>query len=55
MYGVRITILGDPSSSSTYSGGIMRYESIDSTLMMLCNTLPITYSVKGTEVTIAIK
>ena len=55
MYGVRITLLGDTGSTSTYSGGILRYESIDSTLMMLCNTLPITYSVKGTEVTIAIK
>lgn len=55
MYDVHITILGDAEGGSTYSGGILRYECIDSTLMMLCHTLPITYSVKGAEVTIALK
>lgn len=44
LYGVDITVRSSVDKNTTYSGVSRLYESVDSTLSALCNTLPISYT-----------
>lgn len=44
LYGVDIIVRSSVDKNNTYSGASPLYESVDSTLSALCNTLPISYT-----------
>lgn len=44
LYGVDITVRSTVDKNNTYSGASPLYESVDSTLSALCNTLPISFT-----------
>ncbi len=55
LYGMKIHVDRSVSSSATYSGAAMKYDSIDTTLNKLSNTLPIKYAISNGEVWISAK
>lgn len=55
LYGVDITVRHSVDLTATYSGASQKYESIDSTLDALCNTLPIQYTRNGNHIIISRK
>ncbi len=52
LYGTKINIDGDIDLSKTFSGVTVYYSDIDSTLLQLCNTLPISYKTSGKTITL---
>lgn len=50
LYNVDITIRPSVDKSRTYSGETVSYESVDSTLSALCETLPLVYTRQGQNV-----
>lgn len=50
LYNVDITIKPSVDKSRTYSGETVSYESVDSTLSALCETLPLVYTRQGQNV-----
>ena len=55
LYGVSITLIGDNNYKSTYSGFISQDESIEKALEALSYSIPFTYSISGSNVTITMK
>lgn len=55
LYDVDIIVRQSVDLTATYSGAAQRYESIDSTLDALCNTLPIQYTRNGSHIIISRK
>lgn len=53
LYGMKVHVNANVSSNATYSGAAMKYDSIDTTLNMLTNTLPIRYTITNGEVYIS--
>lgn len=53
LYGMKVHVGAGVSTNATYSGAAMKYDSIDTTLTMLSNTLPISYTIRGGEVYIS--
>ena len=52
VYGVTVVLSDGLDLHSTYSGSIKRKSNIDSVLHSLCNTLPVSYRIKGKKVTL---
>lgn len=55
LYGMKVHVNSNVSSNATYSGAAMKYDSIDTTLNILSNTLPIEYTIANGEVWISAK
>lgn len=55
LYGMKVHVKDNVSSNATYSGAAMKYDSIDTTLNILSNTLPIIYTIENGEVWISAK
>lgn len=55
LYDVKVHVAANVNKSATYSGAAMRYESVDTTLSVLANTLPISYTISGDEIYISAK
>lgn len=55
IYGVKIKLIGDNNYQSTYSGFISQNETIEEALKALSYSIPFTYSVNGSNVTITMK
>lgn len=53
LYGTKVNVDPRVSTNATYSGAAMKYDSLDTTLNMLSNTLPISYTIHNGEVWIS--
>lgn len=53
LYGTKVNVDPRVSTNATYSGAAMKYDSLDTTLNMLSNTLPISYTIQNGEVWIS--